>query len=354
MKTFKKILIVLLVIIAIPFIVALFVPNHFANEGQVVINKPVYEVFDYIKYVKNQDNFGVWQLSDPNMKTTEEGQDGTVGFKYNWDSEKLGKGAQVITNIVENQRMESDMFFLEFDDKPNKAYITVEEQTPGQTLVKWGISGETPYPWNLMSLFHNMDNDFNAGLEKLKEILESQEGVASDKTFLFNYYKETLQKLESQVLGLSKEQMHFKPTEDSWSISQCLEHIVLTENMILGMIKEYMEKPINPQDREKIKFSDKEIMDMVVDRREKYQAPETLIAEGKYDDPHAAILDLKLQREEIFSIVKNTPIGEFRNRVNESPAGSVDAYQSLLFLAGHTARHTFQIEEIKTNNNFPK
>src|SRR5690606_30674040 len=173
-------------------------------------------------------------------------------------------GAQLITNIVPNERMESDMFFLEFDDKPNKAYITVEEQTPGQTLVKWGISGETPYPWNLMSLFHNMDNDFNAGLEKLKEILESQEGVASDKTFLFNYYKETLQKLESQVMVLSKEQMHFKPTEDLWSISQCLEHIVRTENMILGMIKEYMEQPINPQDREKIKFSDKEIMDMVV------------------------------------------------------------------------------------------
>src|SRR5690606_12477189 len=133
----------------------IFVPKTFTAEGQVVINKPKQEVFNYIKYVKNQDNFGVWQLSDPEMIKTEEGTDGTVGFKYNWDSEKLGKGAQVITNIVENERMESDMFFLDFDDKPSKAYISVEEQAPGQTLVKWGISGETPYPWNVMSLFIN-------------------------------------------------------------------------------------------------------------------------------------------------------------------------------------------------------
>ena len=353
MKTLKKILIVLLVIIAIPLIVALFVPNESTSEGQILINKPKQEVFNYIKYVKNQDNFGVWQLSDTDMNTTEEGQDGTIGFKYSWDSEKLGKGAQAITNIIEGERMESDMFFYDFNDIPSKAHFTVEEQTPSQTLVKWGISWDTPYPWNVMSLFMNMDKDFNTGLEKLKEILESQESVMDDKAFVFDYYMQTLQKLERQVLGLNKEQIHFKPTEESWSISQCLEHIILTENMIFGMIKEYMGKPINPQDRAKIKFSDKEIMEKVVDRSEKYKAPEMLITKGKYDNPHTAILDLKLQREGIFSFIKNTPVEELRNRINESPAGATDAYQSLLFLAGHTQRHTLQIEEIKRSPNFP-
>src|SRR5690554_6372374 len=100
METLKKIEIELLIRIAIPLIVALFVPNESTSEGQIVINKSKQEVFNYIKYVKNQDNFGVWQLTDPDMKTTSEGVDGTVGFKYSWDSEKLGKGAQIITNIV--------------------------------------------------------------------------------------------------------------------------------------------------------------------------------------------------------------------------------------------------------------
>ena len=353
MKTLKKILIVLLIIIAIPLIVALFVPKQFANEGQVVINKPIHEVFEYIKYVKNQDNFGIWQLSDPNMTTTEEGEDGTVGFKYSWDSEKLGKGAQVITNIVEGERIESDMYFYDFDDTPSQAYFVLEEQSPNQTLVKWGISGETPYPWNLMSLLHNMDNDFSEGLAKLKEILESQESP-SESTFAINYYEETLENLENAVSGLSKEQIHFKPTAESWSISQCLEHIILTENMIFGMIKENMAKPENPERREEIKFTDKEIMAMVVDRSEKYKAPEMLIAKGKYDDSQAAISDLQSGRTDILSFIQNTPINELRNRVNDSPAGATDTYQSLLFLAGHTARHTLQIEEIKSNSNFPQ
>lgn len=353
MKILKKILIILLIIIAIPLIVALFVPKQFANEGQVVINKPKQEVFNYIKYVKNQDNFGVWQLSDPNMTTTEEGEDGTVGFKYSWDSEKLGKGAQVITNIVEGERIESDMYFYDFDDTPSQAYFVLEEQSPNQTLVKWGISGETPYPWNLMSLLHNMDNDFNEGLANLKEILESQESP-SEVTFAMNYYGDTFKNLENAVSGLSKEQMHFKPTAESWSISQCLEHIILTENMIFGMIKENMAKPENPERREEIKFTDKEIMAMVVDRSEKYKAPEMLIAKGKYDDSQAAISDLQSGRTDILSFIQNTPINELRNRVNDSPAGATDTYQSLLFLAGHTARHTLQIQEIKSNSNFPQ
>ncbi len=354
MKTLKKIIVVLLIIIAIPLIVALFVPKNFENEGQVVINKPKQEVFEHIKYVKNQDNFGVWQLSDPDMETTSEGTDGTVGFKYSWNSETLGKGAQVITNIIEGERMESDMFFLDFNDDANKSYISVEEKSPNETIVKWGIAGKSPYPWNLMSLFHDMNKDFEQGLKNLKEILEAQESPVDDKTMALNYYQETLDNLSKNVSGLSEAQLHFKASDSTWSVSQCLEHIIITENMIFGMIKEAMEKPENPERREEIKFSDKEIMAMVIDRSEKYKAPEILIGKGKYNDAETAIADLKNQRAEVLSFIENTPIEELRNRVNDSPAGATDAYQSLLFMAGHTVRHTLQIEEIKADANFPE
>jgi len=353
MKILKRILIAIAIIIAIPLIVALFVPKESTSEGQIVINKPKQEVFDYIKYVKNQDNFGVWQLSDPNMKTTSEGEDGTEGFKYSWDSEKLGKGAQAITKIEEGERMESDMFFYDFDDTPSKAYFTVEEQASDQTLVKWGISWTTPYPWNLMGLFYNMDKDFNKGLEKLKEIVENQESPIDDKTVTVNYYNETFSNLKNSVSDLNKEQLHFKPSEESWSISQCLEHIIVTENMIFGMIKETMEEPENSERREEIKFSDDEIIAMATDRSEKYKAPEILVTKGKYDDPETALNDLKNQRAEILSFLENTPIEAMQNRVSDSPSGPADVHQSLLFLAGHTARHTLQIEEVKANTDFP-
>lgn len=109
--------------------------------------------------------------------------------------EKQGKGAQVITRIVEGERMESDMFFYDFGDTPNKSYFILENQGVNKTLVRWGILWETPYPWNLMSLFYNMDKDFEKGLQTLKEILESNELQSvelslNDKTFTFNHPQE--------------------------------------------------------------------------------------------------------------------------------------------------------------------
>lgn len=204
-----------------------------------------------------------------------------------------------------------------------------------------------------MSLLHNMDDDFNKGLVNLKEILESQESY-SDITSMLNYYNETLHNLEINVVGLTKEQLHFKASEESWSISQCLEHIILTENMIFGMIKEGMANPTNPERRSEIKVSDQDILAMVTDRSQKHKAPEMLIASGRYDDSQAALDELKAGRTEIMAFIQDTPIEELRNRVSDSPAGPTDAYQSLLFLAGHTARHTLQIEEIKASSNFPK
>lgn len=170
MKILKKIVLALLILIAIVLIIALFVPKNFKSEKTIVINKPKNEVFEYIRYIKNQDNFGVWQLSDPDMKKTYEGTDGTVGFKYSWKSKKLSEGSQTITAIDEGNRVDSELDFG--FGKPAKAYFIVKEKGQDQTEVTWGITGRTPYPFNIMSLFYDMGNDFRKGLENLKKELE--------------------------------------------------------------------------------------------------------------------------------------------------------------------------------------
>lgn len=183
---------------------------------------------------------------------------------------------------------------------------------------------------------------------------KAQESSKNDKAFALNYYQETLDNLGKSVNGLSESQLHFKVSDSTWSISQCLEHIIKTEPMIFGMVKGYMEQPANPERRKEIKLSDEEIIKMVTDRSTKFKAPEILKGEGKYMDAEVALNDLKSQRVEILSYMEITPMEELRNRVNDSPAGATDAYQSLLFLAGHTVRHTLQIEEIKAIANFPE
>ncbi len=170
MKILKRILIGLLVLVAIALIVAAIAPKEFSAEKQIVINKPIAEVFNYVKYVKNQDNYGVWQLMDPGMKKTYSGTDGTIGFTYSWDSKKLGKGSQTITNVVEGEKIETALDFG--FGKPAQSYITTKENNPSQTTVTWGIKGKSPYPFNIMNLFYDMSKDFEKGLQNLKDVME--------------------------------------------------------------------------------------------------------------------------------------------------------------------------------------
>src|SRR5690554_6150042 len=85
MKTVKKIIIVVGIIVVIPLIIAFLVPKSFKSERSIQIDQPRQQVFEYVRFVRNQDHFGVWQLSDPNLSYTEEGVDGTVGYTYTWD-----------------------------------------------------------------------------------------------------------------------------------------------------------------------------------------------------------------------------------------------------------------------------
>lgn len=180
MKTLKKILLIGLVIIAIPFVIALIAPKGFYSERHIHIDRPQDEVFEYVHYVRNQDHFGVWQLSEPDMDYTEEGTDGTVGYTYTWSGEQTGKGSQTITNISAPDEVHTELDFG-FGD-PVQSIFQTEAVGPQQTKVTWSMRGRTPYPWNVMNILYDVGNDFEEGLQNLKEILErpSNEEVLTD------------------------------------------------------------------------------------------------------------------------------------------------------------------------------
>src|SRR3546814_17223399 len=82
-----------------------------------------------------------------------------------------------------------------------------------RVLFRSRVTGQTPYPFNLMNWLVDMDKDFDQGLATLKEILESRPETGS-KAYLLDYYKQTLEKLRSSVSGLSDTQLNFKPGEE--------------------------------------------------------------------------------------------------------------------------------------------
>ena len=105
MKFVKLFLIVLVALVVVVFIVAAIVPGTYDVNRTVTIEKPKTLVYDYVKYLKNQDNFSKWANIDPAMKKDFRGEDGTVGFVSAWDSghKDVGKGEQEIIKINENR-----------------------------------------------------------------------------------------------------------------------------------------------------------------------------------------------------------------------------------------------------------
>lgn len=181
MKILKRILIIIAILIAIPLVVALFVKKDFMASQQIIINKPNAEVFNYIKYLKNQNNYSKWALMDPNMKKTFRGTDATVGFVSAWESESddLGSGEQEIVAIEDNHKIDYELRFLKPFKMTNKAAMITEAVTDSTTKVTWTFSGRMKYPMNIIRLFVDFDkginNDFHEGLTKLKNIVEKPE-----------------------------------------------------------------------------------------------------------------------------------------------------------------------------------
>jgi hypothetical protein len=174
MKILKRILFVLLGLIAVLLIVALFLPKTYTVSVATTINKPKQAVFDYVKLIKNQEKYSVWVLDDPNSKPTYTGIDGTVGFVSAWNSEITGVGEQEITKIIDGERIDVDLRFKKPMESNQKAATIIKEMSANQTQITSEFYGSDAYPFNLLSFIgKNMINDAETkSLKNLKDILE--------------------------------------------------------------------------------------------------------------------------------------------------------------------------------------
>ncbi|MFL6467387.1 MAG: SRPBCC family protein [Pyrinomonadaceae bacterium] len=180
----KKILIAIILValvLVVGVAIAAFVsPTDFKVERAVTINRPKAEVFNYVKLLKNQNEWGPWYKKDTNMTLASRGTDGTVGYVATWESKNddVGAGEQEIKRIVEGDRIDTELRFSKPFESKSDAYMLTEAAGENQTKVRWGFSGSMPRPLNLMMVMMDMDKavgkDFEDGLTNLKTIMEKQ------------------------------------------------------------------------------------------------------------------------------------------------------------------------------------
>ena len=179
MKLLKIVGIIILIIIAIMVILGLVAPKKYHVERTTVINAPKDLVFMNVKYWNKWIAWDPWCKMDPTMKITIEGTDGEVGSKYIWvgDPKLTGKGEMINTGVMENDKMNFHIHFIEPWDSEADGYMKVADVDSG-TQVSMAFFGKSPFPWNIMLLFMSMDKnigpDFEDGLARLKLTCENQ------------------------------------------------------------------------------------------------------------------------------------------------------------------------------------
>ena len=162
-------------IIALLLIIAFFTKKGYNTHREIIIHATRQKVFDYLKQIKNQDNFNKWIMIDPGMKREFKGTDGTVGFIYAWNGNKeAGEGEQEIKAIAEGKNIEMELRFVRPFSGIAHAKMTTESFTDNQTKVIWNTSSKMKYPLNIMLplIVKMLEKDMDTSLTTLKNILE--------------------------------------------------------------------------------------------------------------------------------------------------------------------------------------
>jgi DinB superfamily len=153
------------------------------------------------------------------------------------------------------------------------------------------------------------------------------------------------------VYGLSASQWNFRPDNDSWSIADNVEHLVLIEGRVHAIIGN-MINAAEAEPGHKESVMDDFIISEVPKRSFKVKASSISVCPANRWTGPQALESFIAGREQTMQLLA-APL--LRGRVMPRPLfGPWDGYQWLLAVASHSIRRTSQIREVKAHADFPQ
>ena len=173
---FKKIAIIILVLIAAVLIYAATKPDTFQVQRSATIKAPPEKIFPLINDFHSWESWSPWEGLDPAMKRTHSGAASGKGAVYAWEgNSKVGAGRMEMIESTPSSKIGIQLDFI----KPFEGHDVAEFMlvpNGDSTTVTWSMHGPNTYMGKLMSVFFNMDRmvggDFEKGLANLKAAAE--------------------------------------------------------------------------------------------------------------------------------------------------------------------------------------
>lgn len=155
------------------------------------------------------------------------------------------------------------------------------------------------------------------------------------------------------VEGLSEEQLAFKPAPESWSIDECIKHILLSEIFIWGgFVDAPMSAEPDASRRSEVKMTDAEVSGIMESGSDKLITLKHFEPDLRSEAFNITLKEFKDLRGEHLNWAQ-TIDANLRNHYAETPFGVIDVYQAIMFISVHTRRHVVQIKNVMAHPNFP-
>jgi hypothetical protein len=169
-----------------------------------------------------------------------------------------------------------------------------------------------------------------------------------DRQRLVAHLEMTESWLVDEVSGLSAEQLRFRPKPTSWSVLDCVEHLVLAETQYWGIFQKAMAQ------RPSKKESPSEDIDRLwygIDRTQRTVTVESEVPKARFTELAPALAEFRKLRATILTYAR-TNQEDWRHHL--VPDWDRDCYQWLLMISAHSQRHILQVREIKHSAGFPQ
>ena len=90
------------------------------------------------------------------------------------------------------------------------------------------------------------------------------------------YLAETRDNWARTARGLSGTQLQFRPSPGSWSVGECIEHIVVVESFVLSSMEKVVQGAPDPPKSSAHQGPDEALIQRIASRATRVQAPERI------------------------------------------------------------------------------
>ena len=162
------------------------------------------------------------------------------------------------------------------------------------------------------------------------------------------------------ITGMTDEQWVFKQNPDRWSVAECVEHIVVGEQVILGAIQQSVAAPRDPEWFNRTNGKNDLVRQTVLTRNpggagSPFKAPYE-VQPSQHWDRSRSITEFYKSHGAVRAYVETMP-REIKDHTFENPfpqIGWLNAHDWLTLTALHVRRHCMQIAEVQQDPNYPK